>query len=232
MDRDLVYVGIIAVASLLAFYLFHRNRDLAEQIDHKNNIIAEKEDTIRYKTNNEGKLVAEKLAAQATAKEIAKAYPNIEEEIKRDFDVKLGDMKAYIKNQFAANGKGNSTINNHYYTDSAGNEFKRRDLLFQDGYLRFTASIYDSADIASSFYTYSDTITTVIHSKKKWFLGKESLYASSLLRNPNAKVTGTTNLLVDTYRDKRFVIYVGAGYDPFNNQPTISLGVGYALIKF
>lgn len=222
---------ILLLALIIMFLIFYANHRRKQLIDNYNSIVAEKDDTIRYERNDKGHIVAQKLAAEATAKQLKESYPEIVKELKEEFDVKMKDLKAYVKNEFSANGKGDASVTNNYYTDSAGNEVRRRDLLFQDGYLRFSATIYDSTTFASSFYSYSDTITTVVHTKRKWFLGKESLYASTSLKNPNAKVTGTTNLLVNV-RDKRFVVYGGVGYDPLNNRPAITIGLGYALIKF
>jgi hypothetical protein len=69
--------------------------------------------------------------------------------------------------------------------------------------------------------------------KKKWLgFGKDQLYATTSLRNPNAKVISATNLLVDTFKDKRWIVYVGVGYDPINNTVTPNIGVGYSLLKF
>lgn len=231
MKKDITYLIIIVVIGFIAFYFFNRNRILRETIDRKDSILAEKNDSLRYRRNREGQLIAEKLVAEGTTKEIASAYPKLAKELKDEFDVKIKDLKAYVKNEIAVQGKGNSQITN-YYGDSTNKATRRRDLLFHDGYLRFSATIYDSIDAADSFYSYQDTITTIIHGRRKWFMGREKLFASSSLKNPNAKVIGTTNILVDSYKDKRFVVFVGVGYDPFSNKVIINGGLGYALFKF
>lgn len=231
MNRDIIYLIVIACLLGLGFFFYDRWQKLREVNQQKDSIIAEQNDTIRHRINQFGKVVAEKLAAQATARQLAEAYPQLEKELKDEFDIKIRDLKSYIRNEITARGQGQASVTNNYYIDSLGNKIATRDLRFNDGYLDFRSTI-DSTSLANSVYIYTDTIVTAIHSKKKWFLGSEKLFASSMLKNPNARVSASTNLLVDDYRDKRFVIYVGAGYDPFNNRPVISAGIGYAIFKF
>lgn len=232
MKRDILYLIIIAALLFAAFFFYNRTRILRDRNDQKDVIISEQHDSIRYHKNDKGRIVSEKLAAQATAREIAKAYPQLEKELREDFDVKMKDLRAYIKNQIQVQGNGRSTVTNNYYTDSVGTKVEYRDINFDDGYLRFQSSVFEGLDFGDSRYTYTDTIRTVISGKRKWLFGKETVHAESSLSNPAAKVTGTTNILINNYRDKRFCVYVGPGYDFLNNQMTINVGVGYTLIKF
>lgn len=224
-----IVIAVLAfVCALLIIDLIRSKRENRQ----KDSIISEITDSIRYHKNDKGRIVAEKLAAEASSREIAKAYPKLEKEIKEDFAVKMKDLRAYIKNQIQVQGNGRSTVTNNYYTDSLGNKVEYRDVNFDDGYLKFQSSVFEGLDFGDSKYTYTDTIRTVISRKKKWLFGKETLHAESSLSNPAAKVTGTTNILINNYRDKRFCVYVGPGYDFLNNQVTINVGVGYTLIKF
>jgi hypothetical protein len=73
----------------------------------------------------------------------------------------------------------------------------------------------------------------IAYNKKIWQIWKdEKLYATTMFSNPNAKITGTTSILVDNYRDKRWVLSVGGYVDPFNQKAGVSLNFGYALLKF
>ena len=232
MAKDNWYLIIIAFLLLALGISVQRWISFKKDSKDKDSIIAEQNDTIRYRKNQFGRLVSEKLAAQATAREIAKAYPTLEKELKDEFNVKMRDMRAYIQNVVQAQGGGKSTVVNNYYVDSLGKKIEYRDVNFDDGYLKFKSSVFEDLDFGDAEYVYSDTITSVITSKKKWLFGNEKLFASTSLRNPNAKSIATTNILVNDYRDKRFVIYGGVGYDPFNNKVVINVGLGYALIKF
>lgn len=198
-------------------------------------VIAEKNDSIRYHRNEQGKLISEKIASEVRAKDLEKMYPEVVKELEKSFDIKIKNLKAYIKNEFSATGTGTGlvTINNHY--DSvAKRSIWFRDFNMDDGYLTFHTRLYDSLSSSLYKYTYSDTAQTVIASNKKWWqvFKNEQLYASTMFSNPNAKVTGTTNILVKNYRDKRWAVVVAAGYDPFRMKPTGMVGLGYTIFKF
>lgn len=218
------FLGVLIATIIMYFAWKHEEKGYRS-------IIAEKEDTLRYERNSKGRIVAEKIAAEATVKQLKDFYPEVVRELKEEFDVKMKDMKAYVKNQIVAQGSGKALVTNNYYTDSSGVRVEYRDVNFDDGYLKFKSSIFEGLDFGESTYTYTDTISTVIYHKKNWLFGKERTYASTGLRNPNAKIIGSTNLLVSE-RDKRFVIYGGIGYDPLNNRPALTIGIGYAIIKF
>jgi hypothetical protein len=228
MRIHLTYIGIIAGCVMLVLFLFDRLQKSKDEIRQKESIIAEKESVIQYHINENGRIVAEKVAAQASVKELAEAYPALKEELKREFDVQIKNMKAYIRNEFEARGSGVSHITNNYYDTATQQTVHKLD--FDDGYLKFIAKI-DSTSKAQSEYQYRDTITTVIHSQKKWFLGNETLMASSKLSNPASKVTQSTNLLVK-HRDKRWNVSVGAYYDPLIQSYGVGILAGYSLIKF
>jgi hypothetical protein len=226
------YPIIIGALVLILVLLGNYAIDLYSANKRKNTVISEKDDTIRHYINENGRVVAEKTAALITAKELSQAYPLIAAELKNDFDIKLKNLRAYMQSQFAAQGSGNATITNNYHIDSLGRKVHFKDFDVSDGYLTFHSVLYDSLVTAPYKYLYQDTISTAINVKKKWLFGNEKLYSSSMLKNPNAKVTGTTNILIDTHKDKRWYIGIGASYNPINNTIGPSVNVGYTLIKF
>jgi hypothetical protein len=234
MRQHLTYLGLIALLILVCIFFASQWIHSAGVIGEQKSIIAEKTAQIEYHVNEKGKIIAEKVAAEASLKELSKAYPDLARELKDDFDVKMKQMKAYIRNEFEARGSGMSNITNNYYDTITKKNVQR--LEFNDGYLDFSALI-DSTNHALSTYVYSDTVRTVIHTKKKWFMGSEKLYASSSLSNPSARVNGTTNLLLKN-RDKRWVVSAGVSWAPVSAEgwnarqfvPTVTFG--YALIKF
>lgn len=232
MTRDITYFIVIAALLFASLFFYNRTQTLKERNQDKDSIISEKNDSLRYTKNENGRIVAEKNAAIASSREIAKAYPQLEKELKEDFAVKIKNLRTYIRSEILAQGQGKATVINNYHIDSTGNKIEYRDVKFNDGYLTFESSIFEGLDFGDSKYSYADTISTVISVKKKWFLGNEKFYASSMLRNPNAKVINSTSILIDNVKDKRFCVYVGPGYDFLNNQVTLNVGVGYALIKF
>lgn len=230
MTHDYKLIAIVVLIAMLGITLYV-NHNLKSDLESKTSIIEEKTAEIAYRTSETGRIIAEKVAAEATAKHFAEAYPQLAEELKKEFEIKLKDVKAYVRNEIMAQGKGEGTTVNNYYTDSTGVKRLKQEISIDDNYLRLEAIILDTNRYTYN-YIYTDTITTVISAKRKWFLGNEKLFATSSLRNPNAKVTGTTNILIKDHRDKRFVLSAGAYYDPFRQNYGLGVHFGYALIKF
>jgi len=229
--KDIIYINIIVILLIIEAIVLSTFKEKNDQLKKSESIIEEKNATIQYYITKDKRTVAEKDAAIATAEQFKNAYPALANEIIKSFDIKIKDLRAYVRNEFEAHGSGNAVTNNHYYIDSTVVRHSIWELKASDGYLDFRATVIDSLH-APYEYQYTDTITTAIAIRKKWFAGKERLYATSELRNPNAKIIGTTNVLIKDYRDKRWVISAGVSYIPFTNtfQPTVSFG--YALIKF
>jgi hypothetical protein len=228
MSSRTVSIILTIVVIVLLWLLYAAWQKQKQKNEHYELIIAEQKDSIHHSRTETGRERAEKLAAIASAKQFQEAYPKFAERVAREFDVKLKDMKVFIENKFTAHGSGEGDVVTNIY---GPNGYVRKEAAFGDRYLKAKLAFVDSTRFLYT-YSYSDTISTVVDSKKKWFLGKERLYATSILQNKNASVTGSTSVLIDTYRDKRFVVYVGIGYDPLNNRPVVSGGIGYALFKF
>lgn len=238
MQKDIIYVSIIAILAVLFFMSRDKINKLERDKNNLSSIIHEKDDSITYYKNESGQNVAQKEAAVLRANQLEEHYPKLIEEIKKDFDIKLKNLRVAVQNDIKASGTGNASVVHHHYHDSAGQTKQMTEVKVNDGYLDFTAKVYDSLN-APYQYTYEDTITTVLSIEKKWFgFGREKMLASTKLNNPNARVINTTNVVVDSYKDKRWVLFVGAGYgvavgrDQVQWGPTINVGVGRALLKF
>lgn len=232
--KSLTSLSISVIALLIVAIIVMKARldDAEFASQRKDTIIAEKSAVIEYHVTENGRLVASKLAAEATAKEALAAYPEIVEKLQRDFDVKIKDVKAFVQTSFQAQGTGETTITNNYYQDSTGNKVRSRLLTFDDPYLHFETTLFDSLTSSMATYIYTDTITMSFHSKRRWLLGKETLYASAMLGNPKAKVLSTTNVLIKEARDKRIFIGPAVMYDPFSQRWSAGITIGYGLLKF
>jgi type II secretory pathway pseudopilin PulG len=227
----MIYRYLIIIALLLAFMVLallhiheqdHRTRGLESALNERDAQI------LTYRAAN-GKLISEKQVAQLRVKELQDAYPKLETELQQ-MKVKVKNLQAYSKQGFVAEGHGQATISYIHDTTQAQTNFQPFAVVAQDGYLNFQADVYDSLN-APYHYQYQDTITTVFHFKRKWFMGRKTLYSSSMLQNPEAKVISSTNVLVKEYRDKRFGIGPYVGMD-INLRPSFGLSVQYSLIKF
>lgn len=239
MKTHLYYLSGIIGLAVLVYILWSQLESSKSALRQANSVIAEKNAEIQYRTNREGRIIAEKQAAEIRAKELEKMYPQVYDEIKKDFDLKIKNLRAYIKNEFEARGSGTGEVTHNHYYDSAENRVVRfRDFKMDDGYLKFKTRLYDSLSNALYEYVYSDTASTVIDARKKWLFGKEQLYASTMFKNPNAKITGTTNILVNNYRDKRLSFGISAGWGVLKVGNEVRTGwfmgpsIEYALFKF
>lgn len=233
MKRDLYYIIAIVALSALAFWLFNNWKNSQAEVSRKDSVITEKNAEIKYRVNREGEILAQKEAAVIRAKDLEDAYPKIYEDLKKEFDIKVKDLKAYIQNEFEARGTGQGSITtNNYYDSTLRRQIRFRDFEMNDGYLTFNTRLFDSLSNSLYNYVYSDTSKTAIHTKKRWLFGKEQLYATTKLSNPNAKLIGSTNVLIDTYRDKKFGVGPAIIYDPFNGNFSIGVSLTYCLFKF
>lgn len=233
MKSNVPYIIVILILLFLAGWFYMELQEVKASDERKDTVIAEKNAEIKYRENEKGQIVAEKNAAIVSKKELEDAYPKIAEEIKNDFDLKLKNIRAFIKNEFEVRGKGTGTITNNHYFDSTSRKTVRfRDFKMNDGFLKFETKLFDSLTTSQYNYVYTDTASTAIHGKKNWVFGKERLYATTIFRNPDAKIIGTTNILVQDHKDKRISIGPGLMYDPFSNRFVVGIGVTYSLIKF
>lgn len=226
------YAGPILVAVLLVLsgWLFVELRKMKAELNRKDTIIAEKEGQVTHWKTESGRNAIEKDAAIATAKEFKEAYPKFTEELKNEFDVKWRDMRAFVRAEFQAQGKGTGAISNTYYIDSAGQRYKEFNM--DDGYLKFRTTLFDSMTMAPYQYTYGDTLTYGFNVRRKWFLGKERLYGFGGLKNPQAKIIGATNVLIDEFKDKRFSLGPYVGYSFTQNRVDFGVSLQYSIWKF
>lgn len=175
--------------------------------------------------------MAQKQAAEVMAGEVKSMYPELYKALSRDLDVKVKDLKAYIQSEFKVTSSGKGQVTNNYYTTSTDVRRKYQQFTAGDGYLSIKADLIDSLN-APYTYTYTDTIKQSISVKRKWLLGKEYLYGSAAISNPNAKIIGSQNILIKDYRDKRWGLGVGAIYDPFTSRASVGISFSYILVKF
>lgn len=227
-NKYIIIAGLILI--LIIGYLLYVIRDLRDSNKSKDSVITEQQATITYRTNKEGKLIADKQAAEARLQDFVKAYPLLAEQIK-SMGIDVKNLKAAYQAKFVVEGKGNTTIVHNHYTDSTGRKQDSTHLNVSDGYLTFHATLYDSLHTAYK-YIYQDEITVATYIKKKWFLGKKQMYSSSMLGNKNAKVTNSTDVLIKDYKDKRFSIGPYVGYDVFKNKLSGGISLQWALFKF
>lgn len=228
MRERFILISVIVV--LLAFIYFIINKH-SEVVASYRSIIDQKNSEIAYHVNENGRMVAEKGAAEMKYKELQRSYPQIYKSIKDDMDIKIRNLRAYIQSEFQASASNNGTITNNYIITADSTRKQYKVLNINDGYLKLVSYVGDST-VSPYNYTYTDTVKQAISISRKWFLGNEHMYSTATMSNPNSKVYGNTSILIKNYRDKRFGVGIGANYNPFTNKVYFGVGIQYNLIKF
>lgn len=226
--REIIAYVVVVFLLFLLWDLRRHSKNTEEQFKSAH---TESKSQIKYLTNEMGRILSEKKTAEITSKQFIELY-NAEAKQLREMDVRIKGLKAFVKAEIKASGSGLSTITTGdtdlAFTSEDPADPGESTLNFNDGYLSFSSSLPSM----KSNYTYTDTLVYAISFKRKWFLGKESLYSSATMMNKNSKITNSTDVLINDYKDKRWAVTVGPYYDPFRGQAGVSIGIGYSLIKF
>lgn len=221
-----VLVALLALALVILYSAYQGQKMTAES---RHSIIMEQNAQIEYRKTREGQIIADKVAAEARAADLEDAYPRLAKVITEQMDIRLKNLRTAIQAEFQAMNSGTSTvIRDTIYRE--GKSVAVDSVKINDGYLSLKGEI-ETGKFAWD-YSYQDSVTIALHVKKKWLFGKETLYSSIMLKNPNAKVVNSTTVQIKGARDKRFNISVGVSYDPFRNQFSPSINAGWALIRF
>jgi len=224
------YIVHILMAIML-FILWDLYQGQRRSSESKSSIIREKDSEIEYRKTKEGKIIAEKEAAEARAKDLSEAYPRLAKVLTDQMDIRLKNLRSSIQAEFRAMNSGSSSIV-HDTIWKEGKVTVVDSVKINDHYLSFLGGFNADRSTLNWKYSYTDSITIALHVKKKWLFGNEKLYTSFSLSNPNSKVTNATSVHIQEHRDKRWVISTGISYDPFRNQFSPSVNFGYALVKF
>lgn len=225
---EIVFLALLLGAVMFVIAIVGKMQD---RIRSYESVIKEKNDEITYHKNQNGLLVARKSAAELAVEDIKNSYPEIYRALKRDLDISVRDLKAYIQSEISVTGTGDGSVVNNYFTTNKYDTVKYRTFSMSDGYLEMNADILDSGK-APYKYTYADTVKQAISTSRKWFLGREYLYGSATLSNPNAKVVGSTNVLIKDYKPRKWGVGIGAQYNLMTGKPSLGVGIQYNLISF
>lgn len=230
MKSNLTILIIFVVLLLIIAGLTWQLTATKKELHNKETVINEKTDSLRELISKSGEKIYVKATAVVDPKDFDKYYKELSQKLSKDMDVKIKNLKAVFDARLLAQGFG-QVIGKDTVVIKSGVQTHETQFLINDNYLNFNGTL-DTANRLTYNYNYSDELTFAIAGKKKWFLGNEKLYGTGHLKNPNAKITNQTSVIVEKYRDKRFYVGAGISYDPFVNQVRPTLQVGWALFKF
>lgn len=220
---------IIAILILLLVILWDKYQGQKMTAESRGSIIKEQNAELTYRKTKEGQLIADKVAAEARTQDLQEAYPRLAKVLADQMDVRLKNLKTAIQAEFRAINTGTAVLVRDTIIIE-GKVVPVDSVSINDGFLAFRGEL--RRDKFAWDYSYQDSVTIALHVKKKWFLGKETLYSSIMLKNPNAKVTNSTTVQVKEFKDKRWVLSVGASYDPFSNTVRPGVMFGWRVIAF
>lgn len=222
------YIFLI-MAGVIAFLLWRLNRVAAAR-DSANSALTEKSDSIRYFRSESGKIVAEKAAAEISQQDFERHYADLAKVLQADFRIRIKQAVAVLQAEIQANGAGVVMVVRDTVRLPGAVPVVRDSFTIDDGYLQLGGRLVPGQKVKYS-YQYGDSLIFAADRRKKWLYGKETLYGSVRLSNPNARALRQTAIFIDERRQKRWGLSVGAYYDPFRNQWGPSVNVGYTLIR-
>lgn len=219
---------IVAALVMVIVYLMFRLQGKSNQLDSANSALTEKEATIREFRTVQGKTATEKVTAEVSKSDLKEHYPELTKEL-ADLKIQVRQLRGILTTTIEAKGKGEVIIVRDTIRVAGAVPVVLDSVKINDGYLRFKGQAKNG--MFGYAYTYADSITFAVHTKKRWFLGSEKLYGTGKLQNPNAKITNQTSLVIKN-RDKRWNVSAGVGYDFYGKRVVPTVYAGYSLIKF
>jgi hypothetical protein len=222
-----IIILVLLTGCVALYYLWRRD---SNKLASAESVLTEKEATIKYLKSESGRTISQKPVPEISKADFEKHYADLARELKEDFNLKLRNVRTALQAEIQAQGKGVVTVVRDTIYQPNGSSIEIDSIFVRDGYLSLTGGMADRT--FGYKYTYQDTAIFAISTTKKWLFGKESLTGSVRLSNRNARVISQTAVSIKDYRDKRFVVSVGAGYDPFGNRFVPSIHFGWALLKF
>jgi hypothetical protein len=225
-SKSLIAIGA-AILFGLVVYLLIRLETLSGQLESKTSALEEKEAVLKVWETKSGKTATEKVTAEVSKSDLKEHYPELTKEL-ADLKIQIRQLRGILTTTIEAKGKGEVIIVRDTIRVAGAVPVVLDSIKINDGYLRFKGQ--SKAGMFGYAYTYADSITFAIHSKKRWFLGSEKLYGTGKLQNPNAKITNQTSLVIKN-RDKRWNVSAGVGYDFYGKRIVPTVYAGYSLIK-
>jgi len=223
------YPYFLASMALVIAFLIWRLSVVNRKLDSSAAVLQEKEAELTHFKAQSGKIVTEKPAAEITKADLKEHYADLAADL-QDMKIKLSQVKAVLKAVVEAKGEGVVSIVHDTIRVPGSVPMFLDSVFIDDHYLALRGGIHQGN--FGYHYTYQDSIVMAISRKRKGWFGKETLIGSARLSNPNARAVSSTSILIKGARDKRFVISVGASYNPFTNTFSPAIQAGYALIKF
>lgn len=238
MKQALIGAGLMAILAIAIILWILRGHSFA--IQGLESIINSDRDSIAFHRNKAGEMVASVQQTQVSLQQYKDSHPKDLAQIEQEFGIRAAKIESIVRASFKVHNSGTSAVRHIFEPDTTtianGDSVERSSFDISDDYLLLhgvTKTDPDKPWLTVDWdYQYSDTISFVAYTKKKWFLGKKTYWVDSKLENPKATVVSLKSVQIKEFVDKRWSVGPGVMIDPFNGRVVVGFGINYALIRF
>jgi hypothetical protein len=107
-SRLLTIAAILILLSTIGGMVLDRLQK--NKIDSLESLVESQQAELKMRRNSQGQLIAEKEAAQIQVSELKNSMPRLREQIEREFELKIRNLRGYSQTNFEARGQGNADI--------------------------------------------------------------------------------------------------------------------------
>jgi len=227
--KALIFVFFVVFASFSAYRI-----GVNKHVSDLNQVLAEKSDTITYYKDRNNHEVARRIAAETSAKLIARWYPERVDSIKKEYGIRLKNLQSFYKVNSTSQGSADVALTDTTIViEKPGipNDTSHVKVFnYYDQWITLSGTVF--GDHIKPVWETRESIDLVLHRKRKGLLGPKELLVDARSSNPHSHITNLESINIGSERLKPFGIGVFAGYDPFTGRPTIGVGLNYTFIRF
>ena len=222
MKERIVFIVVLIV---LAVFSYDKITKLSSSLKTQSRIIKNQSNQLEAWTDAQGRYHARSQAAVAEISILKTTHAAELDSIKEVFGKRVArNLESYTGVEQVVSDTITLTVKD---TVLLGKPLKH--IRFQDPYLYLDGNFDPLSDSLTLEYKLTTPIEIVTYSSRKWFLGRKSTLVEVVAKNPNATITGITQMTVKE-KPHRMGLSVQAGYGL--QGPYIGLGFGYTLIRF
>lgn len=215
-------IGLLLLVILLAVRTC--SRQVEEKVEQRE-VFVQREDSLQHYKDAYGREHAVRIQSQAAIETVGFVYRDEIDSLKAALDIKEKQLQS-----FALVGLQNQGDIRPVLERLPGDTCNYR-LSYRDEWMELSGV---TAPTPAIHYRMTDSLIVTTYWKRKWLLGRKQTYIDAYSLNPHVTVKGLTGVRILSERPKRWSLgpYVGYGFNGAQWQPTIGVGLQYAVIRF
>ena len=233
------FIGVALTALVAVGVIFWLLRKHKAETDGLSSLIGADKGQIAYHENKAREAIAQAVQARVSLDQYKESHPEEVAAILKEFGLKQAQLESYLKASFQVRDNGVSVVRTIYVPDTttvAVDSTKEAVFEVADKFLKFKGRIITMPDFpwqeVAWKYNYSDTMTFVGRTDRKWFGGKQKYFVDGMVKNPKAQITSLRNVEITEFKDKRWSIGPAVLFDPFSGTVRFGVSAQYAIFKF